>query len=458
MKASKVFALNAAVRKFAITKNIHLVILLALCFGYCMAPTEVYAAIIAANSCSRDAVQAAVNSASRGDTITVPAGSCIWTNRVSITKAIIIQGAGVGKTIIKSDISNYPYSDNQLIYYEPSSISEDSNVLFRLTGFTFNLASKSGGVRIRNNGKMPLNKARIDNNAFLNCSYNTPRFSNDAPIFTVGTVYGVVDTNSFEGNIKLMHLGYDTTGTPGRDAWNNLTFNYGTEQNIYYEDNTFTQTTLDYDQYFTSSAGGRYAVRYNEITQNVNNWKNGFDAHPNGSGYFGNFGVEAYGNKFIMPNNNSFRLFDCRGGMCLGFYNRVASSGGVEIAFREESIDNISTPGQATLTNHICPQGSFYLYPGTYSCASNGQPQHVSSSYFWNNRKGTSASGALPSYSIDKNGYINGLPLVENKHYWKDNDSCTASACSSGVGCGSSAPSGTCTTGTAYWKTSQSCF
>ncbi|HET6888753.1 MAG TPA: VCBS domain-containing protein, partial [Candidatus Udaeobacter sp.] len=57
---------------------------------------------------SAASVQALHNGAHNGDTITVPAGTFTWANRVSITKAITLQGAGVGSTIIKDAVQSGP--------------------------------------------------------------------------------------------------------------------------------------------------------------------------------------------------------------------------------------------------------------------------------------------------------------------------------------------------------------
>lgn len=62
---------------------------------------------IAAASCSRTDVEAAISAASNGDTVTIPAGTCTWTNVLVITKAITLQGAGIGNTIIKDGQQTY---------------------------------------------------------------------------------------------------------------------------------------------------------------------------------------------------------------------------------------------------------------------------------------------------------------------------------------------------------------
>src|SRR5438552_15854328 len=59
-----------------------------------------------------------------GDTITLPAGTFVWTIRVAISKAITLQGAGVGQTIIKDGVQS-----GQLLYF-----SLVSGLPSRLTG------------------------------------------------------------------------------------------------------------------------------------------------------------------------------------------------------------------------------------------------------------------------------------------------------------------------------------
>src|SRR4029450_5103147 len=75
---------------------------------------SVFSATIATTDTNQVSVQAAVNRASDGDTVIVPAGSSTWTSRVYIrNKAITILGAGIGQTIIRSalpvDATNAPF-------------------------------------------------------------------------------------------------------------------------------------------------------------------------------------------------------------------------------------------------------------------------------------------------------------------------------------------------------------
>ena len=61
---------------------------------------DVQAATIPATTCSRADVQAAITAASNGDTVTIPTGTCVWSSKVTITKSLTIQGAGIDETVI----------------------------------------------------------------------------------------------------------------------------------------------------------------------------------------------------------------------------------------------------------------------------------------------------------------------------------------------------------------------
>src|SRR5882757_7248038 len=86
---------------------------------------------------SAASVQGLQNAALNGDTITLPSGTFTWTSRVTITKAIILQGTGVGSTIIKDDVQS-----GSLI-----SFALQPNLTSRLTGIEF----QNGGRANYNN-------------------------------------------------------------------------------------------------------------------------------------------------------------------------------------------------------------------------------------------------------------------------------------------------------------------
>src|SRR3989304_7316481 len=87
-----VFGIKILVREVISMENRNIMVIIILTYIFCI--SDVYAETIYATSCSFGDVQTAVNAASSGDTVVVPAGSCTWSSvlTLSSTKAIILQG------------------------------------------------------------------------------------------------------------------------------------------------------------------------------------------------------------------------------------------------------------------------------------------------------------------------------------------------------------------------------
>ena len=68
-----------------------------------LSTATLHAATHAAATCNTSDVQAAINAAAEGDTVTIPAGTCTWTSGVTISgKGITVTGAGSGRIIAYS--------------------------------------------------------------------------------------------------------------------------------------------------------------------------------------------------------------------------------------------------------------------------------------------------------------------------------------------------------------------
>jgi hypothetical protein len=98
------------------------------------------AATITAKSVSLDDVSSAVRSAKDGDTVEVPPGKATWVGGLTITNAITLRGAGIGKTII---LDNLPVDGNII------TINTNHGKSYRLTGFELG----DGSSRPREFGK-----------------------------------------------------------------------------------------------------------------------------------------------------------------------------------------------------------------------------------------------------------------------------------------------------------------
>ena len=373
------------------------------------------AATHTAASASFSDVGAAISSAGYGDTVVVPAGAATWSNHLSIVKGITLQGAGAEATVITS---NYAASTgnsldkvNFLIDYAPDAKSLADNVPFRITGFTFDFNNKCGGIVLNNHSTTAINKVRIDHNAIRNAS---SKVVGARAIEIGGTVYGVIDNNTFTGNRKSI----DSYGL-NEKSWNNLTFTFGSPDCMYYEDNDITMD----DSPHSGGAGGRYCARYNKYT--YVNTKAGiypwFDMHGNMNGAnYSTMGAEIYGNALTCTAAVGVGIFDQRGGKAMIFNNRANTAGSVSAKVREEYDDALNPT-----TNH--------------------EPQHVSDSYFWNNTK----NGTVLVKAVI--GQDNCNVLAENREFFNQNTSFDGT---SGIGVGTlAARPATCTPGAAYWAT-----
>lgn len=221
-----------------------------------------FGATIVSDSASYTDVATAVASASNGDTVTIPAGTATWTTGFELDKAITLQGAGVGQTIIKDGIADGSrFWDVALV----------ANLTTRITGIEFQDDGAGAGYipRIKVSGSNIDNRRlRVDNCKFSSLSYAA---------MDLYTVLGVIDNCEFickaagqQVWVAFVHgtsWGYAADSANwGDGAWV-AADQFGTDQFLYFEDCTFNSlygTTLTMIDAF---AGARYAVRYCEINK-----------------------------------------------------------------------------------------------------------------------------------------------------------------------------------------------
>ena len=377
--------------------------------------------IIVANSCSLKDVQAAIAQANPGDTVVVPDGTVRWTSPLIIDKGIILKAATPGGVTIINDTpvsSSTGYSDpnNHIIAYTPSS--QTTGQPFRLSGFIFD----GGGKRWTflgktNSATLVINQFRIDHCTFKN------GYDNEGLNF-YGEIYGVIDNCTLYGVSREFSFNEVT--------WNNMTFDYGSANNRYYEDNIIYQ----YDGSTTPEGGlgGRYCFRHNTFYQQgqygVQPW---FDMHGNmgTGGNLSTMGVEIYEN-IEYANNKSCDIFDHRGGKALIYNNTVYNVNGVEGGrAREEYNDNLNPPA----TNPA------------------GQPQHVSESYYWGNIGNGNKVYPSITQTLDYGGNIGIVPRWD-VHCFKEVPNFNGSS-GMGVGLLSQRPASCTTEGVAWWATDE---
>lgn len=310
---------------------------------------------------SAASVQGLHNAVLNGDTITLPAGTFTWTTGVTISKAIVLQGAGVGQTIIKDNARN-----TQLI-----AVSLVAGRVTRITGIEFRdggrtpAAAAPGGIIHIDGSNTNGSQFRFDHN----------RWNDLNGFFVANTVIGVIDHNDVTIGGHVYEWIY-----PYGSAWDGKSYgdgswaqpaNYGSPQFLFIEDNNFICTRTTIQGTLTDGFNGaRFVVRHNTIKNFV------IGNHGTESPGRGRSGraMDIYNNTIDCNNVNRF-VTGNRGGGQLVHDNTIRNCGGSSAlstlsAFRIRT--SFSPWGGADGTNawdKNNPSNPFYS--GTASAAGN---------------------------------------------------------------------------------------
>lgn len=236
-------------------------------------------------------VQAAINAASNGNKILVPAGSFSWSGGISISKGIWLSGAG--KT-----------TSGSVITAGKITITKNASAPIRVSGFRF--TGNSSHLSI---GGASTARAYIIQNCYF--------YSNGSDFMNVGANGGLFDHNDFYMPPSSAG-GPDVMAIQPNENWSQATTfgnadtqgPNGGERNIYFENNTFTnilETAPDGD------AGARLVIRYNTYIDSSIVFHSGSpnDTSPDGTRQF-----EIYNNTFdrVISSNNLNKWVWVRGG------------------------------------------------------------------------------------------------------------------------------------------------
>lgn len=223
--------------------------------GCTLLPNTVRAATITAASCSRNDVGTAVNNAVNGDIVRIPAGTCTWTTTLTINaKYLTLEGAGANSTIIVDGVSKaaYPNVPHVLVWTTPTA------GLSRLAGMTFQGQSQDTS----NKGMVIIKGAshsfRIDHNKFVP--------NGTTAMFLYGDLWGVIDHNVFDMSAQKGYGLYVMGAGYGDASWADGS-TLGTGENVFLEDNLFTQDRSKGFFYpaMDGWAGHRVVFRYNQL-------------------------------------------------------------------------------------------------------------------------------------------------------------------------------------------------
>ena len=346
---------------------------------------QAWANTITAASCNVADVQSAINSASNGDTVVIPNGSCSWSTGISTTKQITVEGQSVGGVTI-TDMAG---AANLLSFTTGSSFHTTvANLRFMPGNGTGNYVTMNGP------GLPPL---------MHDMYFNLPNFQlQHAVMWTV--TGGVIWNTTFEstdlsspvvgsdGGCLLVksNVPWDAPSTMG-------TLDTTGTNNLYIEDSTFNAVGQcpDVDD------NGRIVIRHSKIIGS-----SGLTHGP--SGAQGGRHVELYNNSFTYPNTNRVlnRYFWFRAGTAVITANSIQWINGqsypnkTSFAFIVEGA-RWSTGGHGCCTGYMCwhqvgaGASSEIQSPPLLSSSQSPSDVHQLSDpvYIWNN-SGTGAGSA----------------------------------------------------------------
>lgn len=278
------------------------VLSLVLCLFLCI--HGAYAGTINAASCSSANVQTAINSASTGDTVLVPAGNCTWSTPVNITnKGITLQGAGINATNITDSTSSAALDVN--------GASSTNSV--KVTALTFiSQTNKSGGM-------LQVGGTLFATNAFRFHHLRLVIASGTTRGIETGQVYGLIDHVTFDvtngGSVQSISVGGSPDGTDGGFTPWMQPLTFGTVNAVYIEDNTFNYGSAPEDA-IDAYGGARFVIRHN-VFNGAHIGFHGFDSGNRRS----MFSVEVYSNSFINNSGGHYRAGTMRGGTGVWFNN-----------------------------------------------------------------------------------------------------------------------------------------
>lgn len=281
------------------------------------------AADIKAVSCSRNDVQAAINSAATGDRVLVPSGTCTWTTTAPLTASVIMKKAITvqGQTVCTGRASTLSCNDNTII--SDGTGTGSGEVLLeigasgaRLTGFSF-VDTRSV---VDSKSAVQTDKSttgwRIDH-----CHFHPTNTNHTRAISAFG--FGLIDHDYFTDALDGVDVEGGQSGdtVPGDASWNQ-SMSLGSALAVYIEDNEFNYTHV-LDGAYDSYAGARVVFRYNDV-KNTN-----FGGHGLDSGYLrSTLQTEIYGNTISNSGTHIYTTANTRGGTALLFNNTVTANGG----------------------------------------------------------------------------------------------------------------------------------
>lgn len=324
------------------------VILYALVLTAAVVATD--SATINCDSCSQTDVQAGIDASSDGDTVVIPAGDCSWTARVEIvSKAITLQGAGVGQTLIRRNIASS--SERAL------RLSVTSGELVTIKDIEWRNevnASNEGIVQIGGTWTAAHNSYRI-----TDCKFYQTRAGR---MVKVNGLYGLFDNCTFEdvnGGGQGISV-FKSDNEAATNTWHTAQA-FGTTNFVTVEDCLFDYDD-DADGVMDCYDGSKILFRSNVVVNSNLGW-HGADSGPRSLRLF-----EIYNNWFTNTTGSPFyTAIRSRGGTGVAYSNIVSSGFNSWILFSHNAADpTYSRAVWGLMTGSDPADGNFdaFGYPG----------------------------------------------------------------------------------------------
>ncbi len=330
------------------------------------------AAVIHARSGYAADIQAAINSASTGDTVSIPSGRYSFTGTVYAPDGIYIRGAGRDKSfLIKSDNTSVPMIIVDAKTGLPFKFSDITlqgrlDALQKGNRTTAVTTVTDGGLYIKGAAK----NFKIFNARFTKFLRAGIEFQGDAGSVPGGQM-GVIYHNEFIDNWYI-NLGYGVAVDGSVASWNRP-IALGTANAVFVEDNLFIRNC----HCVTVTNGANYVARHNTVRDNYQDSQS-FDAHGLSPAWpRGTRSVEIYRN--VVTNSvTRWAGAGIRGGSGVVWGNTWRGvSHGVVVSLEDPSpahplavypaLDQIGNPNDLYIWNNTSSGDSVYENPTSNS-------------------------------------------------------------------------------------------
>ena len=273
-------------------------------------------------NCSEATVQAAINGASAGDEVHLPACNVTWSTAVTVNSAITLSGSGMGVTIITGAPSTQQGAFTFLTFTTPSTgVVGLRNIEFKGPSSGSGGNADSNLIHFFGNSQSIIIEhikctAVINTGCFGFYGYTRGVMSDWQCIMQSGQSPGIC--------ITLKPYSWGDVGWNGDKSWN-MPSTIGTAQAFVFENGTCTNTSSNWLFCFDANAGARFTVRFSTF----NNMFIGTHGLETSGRTRGVRQIEFYKNTFNVTGGLFFdSTMSTRGGTGIVWGNTITASSG----------------------------------------------------------------------------------------------------------------------------------